>query len=102
MAGAFSRPRGRHRMAEPVVSAKSIDAGAVAGFAAYGQLIKMLLPSTGSIAIYDNESALLWCSDGYEQLDLRQLLEQLRSNDTVASRGSIQLTSAGVPAFVAG
>src|SRR5512143_262964 len=101
MAAASSRPRGRHWMAESVVSAESNSAGAAAGYAAYGQLIKMLLPSTGGIAIYDNASELIWCSDGYEQLDLRQLLERLRSSETVASRGSIELTSAGVPAFVA-
>jgi diguanylate cyclase (GGDEF)-like protein len=88
-------------MAESVVSVESNSAGAVASYAAYGQLIKMLLPSTGSIAIYDSASELIWCSDGYEQLDLRQLLERLRSSDTVASRGSIELTAAGVPAFVA-
>src|SRR5512143_177558 len=101
MAAASSRPRGRHWMAESVVSAESNSAGAAAGYAAYGQLIKMLLPSTGGIAIYDSASELIWCSDGYEQLDLRQLLERQRSSETVASRGSIELTSAGVPAFVA-
>ena len=88
-------------MAESVVKAESNSAEVVPGLAAYGQLIKMLLPSTGSIAIYDNASELLWCSHGYEQLDLRQLLERMRSSDTVASRGSIELTSGGVPAFVA-
>jgi hypothetical protein len=40
-------------MAESVVSPESNSTGAVASYAAYGQLIKMLLPSTGSIAIYD-------------------------------------------------
>src|SRR6185369_10924378 len=79
----------------------SNSAGAAASYAAYGQLIKMLLPSTGGIAIYDGAAELIWCSHGYEQLDLRQLIERLRSNDTLASRGSIELTSAGVPAFVA-
>ena len=88
-------------MAESVVSPESNSAGAAASYAAYGQLIKMLLPSTGSIAIYDSASELIWCSDGYEQPDLRQLLESLRSAETLASRGSIELTSAGVPAFVA-
>jgi diguanylate cyclase (GGDEF)-like protein len=88
-------------MAESVVSAESNSAGVVASYAAYGQLIKMLLPSTGSIALYDSASELIWCSDGYEQPDLRQLLERLRASDTLASRGSIELTSAGVPAFVA-
>jgi len=88
-------------MAEPLVTAESNSAGVGTSYAAYGQLIKMLLPSTGSVAIYDSANELVWCSDGYEQLDLRQLLERLRSSDTVASRGSIELTSAGVPAFVA-
>jgi len=88
-------------MAKSLVNAESSNAGAAAGFAAYGQLIKMLLPSTGSVAIYDSASELLWCSHGYEQLDLRQLLERLRSDDTIASRGSIELTAGGVPAFVA-
>ena len=88
-------------MAEPVVNTESNTTGASASYAAYGQLIKMLLPSTGGIAIYDSARELIWCSHGYEQLDLRQLIERLRSSDTVASRGSIELTSAGVPAFVA-
>jgi len=88
-------------MAEPVVSAESTSTGATASYAAYGQLIKMLLPSTGSIAIHDSGSELLWCSDGYERPDLRQLLERLSSSDTIASRGGIELTSAGVPAFIA-
>ena len=87
-------------MAESV-EANSSSAGASASYGAYGQLIKMVLPSTGSIAIYDSATKLVWCSHGYEQLDLRQLIERLRSSDTVASRGSIELTSAGVPAFVA-
>jgi diguanylate cyclase (GGDEF)-like protein len=88
-------------MAEPVVNTNPDNAGASASYGAYGQLIKMLLPSTGSIAIYDDAAELIWCSNGYEQLDLRQLIERLRSTDTLASRGSIELTSAGVPAFVA-
>ncbi|MEO8464609.1 MAG: EAL domain-containing protein [Gammaproteobacteria bacterium] len=88
-------------MAEPVVNTDSDSAGASASYAAYGQLIKMLLPSTGGIAIYDSAAELIWCSHGYEQLDLRQLIERVRSSDTLASRGSIELTSAGVPAFVA-
>ncbi len=89
-------------MAEPAAaSAESNAAATGASYAAYGQLIKMLLPSTGSIAIYAGESELAWCSDGYERPDLRQLLERVRSSDTVAGRGSIEMTSAGVPAFVA-
>jgi diguanylate cyclase (GGDEF)-like protein len=87
-------------MAEPA-DPQSNNAGDSASYAAYGQLIKMLLPSTGSIVICDSGNELIWCSDGYERPDLRQLLERLRSSDTIASRGSIEPTAAGVPAFVA-
>jgi diguanylate cyclase (GGDEF)-like protein len=87
-------------MAESIANDESI-ADANAGYAPNGQLIKMLLPSTGSIAVYDANKELLWCSDGYERPDLRELLERNHSGDTIASRGSIELTSAGVPTFIA-
>lgn len=83
------------------------DAGAATSaadsYAPYGQLVKMLLPSAGSIAIYDATGELLWCSDGYERPDLRALLEQLRSegDETLVGRGSVRSTTAGVPTFVA-
>ena len=72
------------------------------GYAPYGQLVKMLLPSTGSLALYDSAGELLWCSDGYERPDLRDLLDSLRSEgaDSLASPGSVQNTTAGVPVFV--
>ena len=73
-----------------------------AGYAPYGQLVKMLMPSAGSIAIYDPAGELLWCSDGYERPDLRKLLDDLRAADTVAGRGRVENTIDGVPAFVAG
>ena len=62
----------------------------------------MLLPSTGSVAIYDPRCELLWCSDGFERLDLRELLEQQRTSDTVASRGSVVATTSGIPVFISG
>ena len=71
------------------------------GYAPYGQLVKMLLPSAGSIAIYDGAGELVWCCDGYERPDLRALLESMRAADTLAGRGKVEPTSAGVPAFVA-
>ncbi len=71
-------------------------------YAPYGQLVKMLMPSVGSIAIYGPDGDLVWCSDGYERPDLRALLESLRASDTVAGRGKVESTSAGVPAFVSG
>ncbi|HUO66118.1 MAG TPA: GAF domain-containing protein, partial [Gammaproteobacteria bacterium] len=73
-----------------------------AGYGPYGQLVKMLLPSAGSIAIYDSACELVWCSDGYEKPDLRKLLDELRASDTVAGRGRVENTREGVPAFVAG
>jgi diguanylate cyclase (GGDEF)-like protein len=71
-------------------------------YAPFGQLVKMLLPSAGSLAIYTAADDLVWCSDGYERPDLRDLLERLRAagSDTLAGRGSIEHTAAGVPAFV--
>ena len=89
----------------PVVSDRDTgEAAATAGYAPYGQLVKMLLPSAGSIAIYDAAGELVWCSDGYERPDLRALLESLRGSteDTLSGRGNVEHTGAGVPAFVAG
>lgn len=73
-----------------------------AGYAPFAQLVKMLLPSAGSVAIYDPMAELLWCSDGYERPDLRQLLEHQRASETLASRGRVDHTAAGVPVFIAG
>jgi diguanylate cyclase (GGDEF)-like protein len=90
-------------MPDSPTAAPGNDASASAtagGYAPYGQLVKMLLPSVGSIAIYDVAGELLWCSDGYERPDLRALLDSLRASDTVAGRGRVESTSAGVPAFV--
>jgi diguanylate cyclase (GGDEF)-like protein len=86
-------------MAEPIANESTADV--TAGYAPYGQLIKMLLPSAGSVAVYDAHRELIWCSDGYERPDLRELLERNHSTDTVAGRGSIERTSSGVPAFIA-
>jgi diguanylate cyclase (GGDEF)-like protein len=63
----------------------------------------MLLPSAGSIAIYDASGEVAWCSDGYERPDLRELLDRLKAGgaETLAGRGTVELTGAGVPAFVA-
>jgi diguanylate cyclase (GGDEF)-like protein len=71
-----------------------------AAYAPYAQLVKMLLPSAGSIAVYDARAELLWCSDGYERPDLRELLEQQRESETLASRGRVDQTSSGVPVYI--
>jgi hypothetical protein len=62
----------------------------------------MLLPSARSVALYDPGAELVWCSDGYERPDLRALLEQQRASETLATRGSVDTTSSGVPVFISG
>jgi diguanylate cyclase (GGDEF)-like protein len=77
------------------------DSSAASGYAPFAQLIKMLLPSARSVALYDSLAGLIWCSDGFEQLDLRVLLDQQRANDTSANRGNVETTSSGIPVFIA-
>ena len=90
-------------MTEPSPDAPEDLASAGTGYAPYGQLVKMLLPSAGSTAIYDAAGEVLWCSDGYERPDLRALLDSLRSEGegTLVGRGNVCTTAAGVPSFVA-
>jgi diguanylate cyclase (GGDEF)-like protein len=77
------------------------DESAASGYTPFAQLIKMLLPSARSVAVYDAEAELVWCSDGYERPDLRALLDRQRAAETAASRGSVETTSTGIPVFVA-
>jgi diguanylate cyclase (GGDEF)-like protein len=42
----------------------------------YGQLVKMLMPRAGCIAIYDRNSVPLWLSDGCNGPDLPNLIEE--------------------------
>lgn len=78
----------------------SSDSTPPSGYAPFAQLIKMLLPSAGSVAIYDAKAELKWCSDGYERPDLRALLEQRHSDETLSNRGSVEITSSGTPVFI--
>lgn len=70
------------------------------GYAPYAQLVKMLLPSARSVAIYDHHAELLWCSEGFERPELRALLEHQRASETLASRGRVENTPGGVPVFI--
>jgi diguanylate cyclase (GGDEF)-like protein len=78
------------------------DSSNTSGYAPFARLVKMLLPSARSVAIYDPHGELVWCSDGFERPDLRAMLEHQRASDTLASRGSVESTSAGVPVFISG
>lgn len=72
-------------------------------YEAYAQLVKMLLPSSGCVAIYAVDGDLAWCSDGFERPDFRELVEDFRSrNQGLASnQGVIRDTSAGATAVIA-
>ena len=80
------------------ISAPS-NSPSASGYAPFAQLIKMLLPSARSVALYDNRPELVWCSDGYERPDLRALLDQPRPREG-AGRGSVETTNDGIPVFV--
>jgi diguanylate cyclase (GGDEF)-like protein len=77
------------------------DSPAASSYAPFAQLVRMLLPSAGSVALYDALGVLIWCSDGFERGDLRVLLDQHRTSDTLASRGSVERTSGGNRIFIA-
>lgn len=71
-------------------------------YAPYGQLLKMVLPSCGSVALYDAANELLWTSDAFERLDLRTLLDELGNGAQARDeRGCLELKKGGVHAFVA-
>ncbi|HEX7237665.1 MAG TPA: diguanylate cyclase, partial [Gammaproteobacteria bacterium] len=79
-------------------SARENTPPAAAGYAPFAQLIKMLLPSARSVALYDTRAELVWCSDGYERPDLRALLGQERAD--ASARGSVETTADGHSVFV--
>lgn len=83
------------------VSAHS-ETAIASGYAPFAQLIRMLLPSARSVALYDPQAELVWCSDGCERPDLRALLEHQRASETLATRGRVDTTSSGVPVFISG
>ncbi|MDX1563394.1 MAG: hypothetical protein R3305_10735, partial [Gammaproteobacteria bacterium] len=79
----------------PVATEPSYDA--------YAQLAKMLLPSSGCVAVYGSDGELIWCSDGYERPDLRNLVDQFKGEATSqqAHQGAVRKTSSGLTALVA-
>lgn len=77
------------------------DSGAASGYAPFAQLIKMLLPSAGCVAIYDPHAELKWCSEGFARPELRDLIELRRTDETLSNRGRVETTSSGIPVFIA-
>ncbi len=75
---------------------------AASAYVAYGQMVKMLLPSSGCFAIHAVNGDLAWCSDGFERPDFRELLDEIRRSDSgsFANQGQLRKTSAGASAVV--
>lgn len=72
-------------------------------YEAYAQLTKMLLPSSGCLAIYAADGDLLWCSGGFERPDFRQLVDEfrLRNEQLESNHGVVRETAGGVIALLA-
>jgi diguanylate cyclase (GGDEF)-like protein len=70
-------------------------------FAPYAQLVKMLVPSSGCIAVYDSDGDLMWCTDGFERPDFRELVDELRADahSSMGSRSGVRTSTEGVTAF---
>lgn len=87
--------------APETVEAKSERATPV--YESYAQLVKMLLPSSGCVAIYAVDGDLAWCSDGFERPDFRELVEDFRTRNQglAPNQGVIRETSAGATAVIA-
>lgn len=69
-------------------------------FVPYAQLVKMLVPSAGTISIYGPAHDLVWCSDGYERPDLRELLERAHREAGGNLAGRIENSPAGPTAYL--
>ena len=72
-------------------------------FEPYAQLIKMLVPSSGCIAIYGPSGDLVWCSDGFERPDFRELVEALKgeNGESEPAAGEVRQTANGMTAYAA-
>ena len=82
--------------------AATTDDAEVMGYEAYAQLAKILLPSSGCLAIYAIDGDMAWCSDGFERPDFRELVEEVMAAESspAATAGTVRETSAGVSALV--
>jgi diguanylate cyclase (GGDEF)-like protein len=73
-----------------------------ASYAPYGQLVKMLIPSSGCVALYDASGDLIWCSEGYEPPDFRELVESLKvETNNAVLEGQIRQTTNEITAYSA-
>jgi diguanylate cyclase (GGDEF)-like protein len=72
-------------------------------YEAYARLVKMLLPSSGCLAIYAVDGDMAWGSDGFERPDFRALVDDFRGRNQGldSNQGVVRETSAGVNALIA-
>jgi diguanylate cyclase (GGDEF)-like protein len=86
--------------ASEVSSSQSQSALAAHAYAPYAQLIKMLLPRSAAVAIYDHNGELTWCSEGYDKPEFRELVTRYaHANSGDLRRGLLRETSSGQAAF---
>lgn len=84
-------------------TAESNSALVTSVYEAYARLVKMLVPSSGCIAVYAIDGELAWGSDGFERPDFRELVDNFnqRNKGLDANQGVIRQTSAGASALIA-
>lgn len=72
-------------------------------YEAYARLVKMLVPSSGCLAIYAVDGDLAWCSDGLERPDFRTLVEgfSARKQGPDSNEAVIRTTNEGVNTLIA-
>ncbi len=71
-------------------------------YAPYGQLIKMLLPRSTGVAIYNHAGELSWCSGGAEKPEDQELARRTLSAVSIAAgTGAILTASSGQSAYCA-
>ncbi len=80
-------------------SAQTDSAPSVPAYAPYAQLIKMLMPRSTAVAIFNHDDTIIWCSDGYARPEITELVNAHR-NDGTAAGGQIHETSSGQAAFL--
>ena len=94
----------RPAMTEPTTALKEPVTGSrdETSYAPYAQLVKMLVPSSGCVALYDAAGDFIWCSDGYEPPDFRELVESLKvESSNVVLDGQIRQTTHDITVFSA-
>lgn len=66
-----------------------------AGYEAYAQLVRMLLPSSGEMAVYTPEGELGWCHGGVERPEFRALIDEIKRDPAALESYVAELRSIG-------